>query len=134
MPKNSLPKGPTPINRRTPREERKLLKLYGQLYGRAPVSPRNALRVLFRAACQGDAAGKAARYFLFWLDGEPSPDGPSEDGGSLLMELSAAQKKAAFEVLRWWITPKRKIETLLRLHEKIRARFDAEPSPGDNTN
>ena len=134
MPKNSSSKGPVPIGRRTPNEERKLLKLYAQLHGPAPVSPRNALRVLFRVACQRDAAGKSARYFLFWLDGETPPDGPSEDGGSLLMNLSENQKKAAFEVLQWWITPKRKIETLLRLHEKIRARFTAKISPGGSRN
>jgi hypothetical protein len=40
MPKNSLSKGRIPINRRTPSEERKLLKM---LIGSAPVSPRNAL-------------------------------------------------------------------------------------------
>jgi hypothetical protein len=127
MPKNSLSKGRIPINRRTPSEERKFLKI---LIGSAPVSPRNALRTLFRAACRSDGNGKAARYFLFWLDGETPPDGPSEEGGSELLSLSEKQKKTAFAVLKWWATPRRNIETLLRLHEKIRARFDAEISPG----
>ena len=72
----------------------------------------------------------AARYFLFWLDGEASPDGPSEDdGASQLLNLLEKQKQAAFEVLQWWLTPRKNVEPILTLHERIRAQFAAKNSP-----
>jgi DNA primase len=95
----------------------------------APPAPRNALRVLFRAASRDDHAGRAARYFLFWLDGEVPPDGPSEDdGASQLLNLLEKQQQAAFEVLQWWLKPGKNMEPILTLQEKIRAQFAAKNS------
>jgi hypothetical protein len=92
-------------------------------------TPRNAMRRLFRAALHDNNQGRAARYFLFWLDGEVPPDGPSESGASDLMDFTDEQKEAAFEVLRWWITFGRRVESLLTVLENIRRQFTPKTKP-----
>lgn len=89
-------------------------------------SPRNAIKVLMRAACKMDHAGHGTRHFLYWLDGENPPDGPNEEGASVLINMTDKQKDAAIAVLKWWIVLGRNIEPIINLYPKIEKWYVAE--------
>jgi len=105
-------------------DEAAMLRRYATIIsGDAPPVPRNALQVLFRAACRPDHAGRAARYFLFWLDGDSPPEVPNQAGANALMDLGEKQQEAMFETLAWWLKPGKNAESLLTIQDKIRGRF-----------
>lgn len=124
MPNHRLNSVPKPVARKSARRPREWQEFERIIAVRTGIpAPRNALRKLFRAALHDNNQGRAVRYFLFWLDGEIPPDGPSESGASDLMDLTEKQKEAAFEVLSWWIAFGRRVESLLTVLENIRRQF-----------
>ena len=96
-------------------------------------SPRNAIKVLMRAACRLDNAGFGARHFLFWLDGETPPDGPNEEGATAMLAMTKKRKEAAVAVLIWWIVLGRNIDAITHLYPKIREWYAAQKAGQRNT-
>lgn len=124
---------PAKRKRKTARElrqerEQKFFDKYAAMVIGKP-TPKNPLRLLYRAALRHDNPGRAARMFLFWLDGEIPPDGPSESGASDLLDMTDKQKEAVLEVLKWWMTHGRKVDSLLIVMNNIRRQFNLKPGP-----
>ena len=93
----------------------------------APV-PEEALRLLHETAQHDTGGSQAARYFLFWLAGEPDPTGFQGDGGLELRRLDKARREAALQILTWWGGPTRSDEPLYLVLRALQEQWGTKPT------
>lgn len=113
----------------TPEQRAEMLAQLRKAFQPPPPAPTAALDLLFETACHDTGGSQAARYFLFWLAGQPDPSGFDGDGGLELRRLDGERRKAALEILAWWGGPTKSDEPLYAILKQLRSRFEvAEPN------
>lgn len=96
----------------------------------APV-PTEALRLLHETAQHDTGGSQAARYFLFWLAGEPEPTGFHGGGGLELRRLDKERRAAALQILTWWGGPTRSDEPLYLVLRALQSQWGAKPTSSE---